>query len=112
MDDDIDPSTPRALVVAVVSAAMVLVAVVLEVVAGSAANSPAPSWSTRFVPLTWSQPLRVVWWLAVAAAALAFRLSLRRLGVRQRPWIVVLSVGPFVVLAAGVALGAEWATWH
>lgn len=97
---------------AIGSAAVVLLAVALEVVAGSAANSPAPSWVVRVVPLAWPQPLRVVWWLVVAAAALAFRLCLRRLGFRQRSWIIVASVAPFAVFAAGIAFGADWATWH
>lgn len=91
---------------------MVLSAVVLEMLAGSAANSPVPSWATWIVPLAWPQYVRVAWWMAVAVAALAFRLSLRRLGFRQRPWLVVVSVAPFVIFATGIALSADWATWH
>ncbi len=93
-------------------AVFVVVAVVAEVVGGTAANSPNPSWADEVAPLGWPQPLRAVWWLSVAAAALGFRASLHRLGFRQRPAVVVLSVVPFVVFAAGVALSAEWATWH
>lgn len=89
-----------------------LFAVALEVLAGAAANSTVPAWVTWVVPLAWPQYVRVVWWLAVAAAALAFRLSLRRLGLRQRSWIVVVSVAPFVIFAAGIAFSADWATWH
>lgn len=84
----------------------------LEVAAGAGANSPADPLLARLVPLAWPPYLRVAWWLAVAGAALAFRLSLRRLGIRQRPWIVVVSVLPFVVFAAGIAAGSEWSTWH
>lgn len=112
VDADRHVSTSRSAFVAAGSAAVVLSAVTVEVLAGSAANSPAPSWATWAVPLAWPQYVRVVWWLAVAVAALAFRLSLRRLGIRQRPWLVVLSVAPFVIFATGIALSAEWATWH
>lgn len=111
---DADPLVPtrRAALVAAVSAAAVLFAVALEVLAGSAANSTVPSWATWVVPLAWPQYVRVVWWLAVAVAALAFRLSLRRLGLRQRSWLVVVSVAPFVIFATGIAFSADWATWH
>lgn len=102
----------RAVVLAALSAAFVLGAVSLEVAAGAGANSPADPLLARLVPLAWPAPARVLWWLAVAGAALSFRLSLRRLGVRQRPWIIVVSVLPFVVFAAGIAAGADWSTWH
>lgn len=92
-------------------AAFVVVAIVLEVVGGSFANSPVPSWA-QIVPLTWPPAVRVVWWLAVAASAASFRLGLHRLGMRQRPPIVLASVVPFVVFAGGIAVGAEFATWH
>lgn len=105
-------ATARLALTALGCALFVGVAVVSEVVSGAAANSPVPSWAEEVVPLAWPQPLRVVWWLAVAAAAYGFRASLRRLGFRQHPVVVVLSVAPFVVFAVGVALGASWATWH
>ena len=107
-----DPVHGRHVALAVASAVFVLAAVGLEMFAGTAANSPAPSWAARAVPLAWPQQLRVVWWLMVAAAAFGFRLGLHRLGFRQRPWIVAASVIPFVVFAAGIALAADWATWH
>ena len=40
------------------------------------------------------------------------RLGLQRLGILQRPLIVVASVVPFVVFAAGIAVGADFSTWH
>lgn len=86
-------------------------AVALEVLGGSFANSPVGSGS-ELVPLTWPQPARVAWWLLVAGAAGLARLSLHRIGIRQRPVVVVASVIPFIVFAGGVAAGAEWATWH
>jgi hypothetical protein len=93
-------------------AVFVLAAIAAEVVGGLYANSPEPAWTERLFPLAWPQPVRVVWWSVVGAAALGYRLILHRIGIRQRTWVVVLSVVPFVVFAAGVAVGADWATWH
>lgn len=93
------------------SALFVIVAVVLEVLGGSYANSPLPAWA-EFVPLAWPQAARVVWWLGVAAAAGAFRLGLHRIGIRQRPLVVIASVAPFLAFAFGVSQGASWSTWH
>jgi len=112
MTDERDRGSSRLGWTALGCALFVVLAVVAEVVSGSAANSPAPSWVDEVAPLGWPQPLRVVWWLSVAGAALGFRASLHSLGFRQRPAVVVLSVAPFIVFAAGVALGAEWAIWH
>lgn len=93
------------------SAVFVLVAVFLEVLGGSYANSPLPPWA-QVVPLSWPQGVRVLWWLGVAAAAAGFRLGLHRLGIRQRPLIVIASIAPFLAFAAGIASGASWSTWH
>lgn len=112
MDGNRAVATRRTAVVAAGSAVAVLCAIALEVVAGSSANSAVPFWAKWLVPLAWPQYVRVVWWLAVASAAFAFRLSLRRLGVRQPAWLVTLSVAPFVLFATGIAFGADWATWH
>ncbi len=86
-------------------------AVVLEVVSSGYANSTVPGWA-HWVPLAWPQPLRVVWWLLVAAAAGGFRWSLGRVGLRPSRVVTALTVGPFVVFAAGIGVGADWATWH
>lgn len=107
-----EDATARWALIAVVSFVFIIAAVVLEVVTGSAANSPFPRWAERGAPIAWPQPARVAWWLGVAGAALAFRVALQRLGFRQRKVVVLLSVGPFVVFAAGIAIGADWATWH
>ncbi len=112
MTDERDRVSARLGWAALGCALFVVLAVVAEVVSGTAANSPVPAWADQVAPLGWPQPIRVAWWLSVAGAALAFRASLHRLGFRQRPAVVVLSVAPFVVFAAGVAIGAEWATWH
>ncbi len=95
----------------VVSIAFVAFAVVLELVGGSFANSPVPDWA-HIVPIAWPNELRVVWWVAAGSAAGLFRLGMHRLGMRQRPVIVAASVLPFLVFAAGIATGADWATWH
>lgn len=89
-----------------------MIAVVLEVVTGSAANSSVPLWAEGLFPISWPQPARVGWWLAVATAALGFRLSLTQLGLGGRRLVTVATVVPFLILAAGVAFGASWATWH
>lgn len=90
----------------------VIGAVVLEALGGAAANSPAPAWAEGLVPITWSAPARVGWWLAVAAAAAGYRVLLGRVGIRPRRWVTVLTVVPFVAFAAGIAVGVDWATWH
>lgn len=99
------------LLAAALSALFVLVAVALEVVGGMNANSPLPSWA-EIMPVAWTPAGRVAWWFAVAVAAGTFRLSLHQLGFRQPRWLVVASVAPFLVFAAGIASGADWATWH
>ncbi|HSH22733.1 MAG TPA: hypothetical protein VK975_01575 [Acidimicrobiales bacterium] len=103
-----DPSGRRVLAGAIGCATLVLIAVALEVLGGTAANSPVPAWAEDVLPISWPQAARVLWWLAVAAAALSYRLSIHRLGIRQRPLVVALSVGPFLTFAAGIALGADW----
>lgn len=72
---------------------------------------PVPAWA-HIVPIAWPTAGRVAWWVTVACAAGLFRLAAQRLGHRQRPVVVVASVVPFLVFAAGIAIGAEWATWH
>lgn len=107
-----DRSETRLVLVAVGCAALVVWALVAEIIAGANANSRVPAWADNVFSLAWPQPLRVLWWLAVAGAALGYRVALHRLGFRQRGFIVVVSVLPFVVFAAGVAAGTDWATWH
>lgn len=99
-------------VVALACAVFVMAAVLLEVIAGSAANSSVPSWVDGLFPLSWPRAARVGWWLSVAVAALGFRVSLGRLGLARHGLVTAATVGPFVILAAGVAFGADWATWH
>jgi hypothetical protein len=98
--------------VALAAAAFVVFAVILEAVAGAWANSVAPTWAERLVPLAWPQPLRVAWWLLVAGAVAIYHSSLRRVGIGRRPVMVTITVAPFLLFAAGIAVGADWATWH
>lgn len=90
----------------------VLVAIALEVLGGMAANSETPRWAARIVPLGWPPALRVGWWLLVGAAAGGHRVLLARAGVPRSGWATVATVTPFVLFAAGIAAGADWATWH
>ncbi len=101
----------KALLVGVGGLAFTFGAIALEVIASRYANSQVPGWA-KWVPLAWPAPLRVLWWLAVATAAGAFRWSLPHLGLRPTRVGTALTVGPFVALAVGVAIGADWATWH
>lgn len=94
------------------AAAFALLAVMAELVASAWANSPAPAWAEAIAPLGWPTAVRVVWWLAVAAATAAFHLGLVKAGEGPRPVIAVLTTGMFVGFAIGIAVGAEWATWH
>ncbi len=102
----------RTVLVALVCAGFVIAAVVLEAIAGGAANSPLPAWAEGLFPLSWPRPVRVGWWLAVAAAALGFRIALVDLGLAKQRLLTAATVAPFVILAGGVAFGADWATWH
>lgn len=58
IEDNRVPARRNALVGAALSGGFVLVAVALEVVGGLGANSPAPAWAERVVPLAWRQPAR------------------------------------------------------
>ena len=89
----------------------VLAAVALEVAGGANANSEVPGWA-HLVPIAWAPPVRVAWWLAVAASAATFRVGLRRVGIRTNRLADIVTVAPFVAFSAGIALGASWATWH
>jgi hypothetical protein len=102
----------RAATLAVGAALFVGFAVVLEIVAGTRANSSIPGWAEIMVPLAWPRPMRVAWWLAVAAAMGSFHWSLHRLGVGQPRFVAGISVAPFLVFAAGVGAGQSWATFH
>lgn len=96
---------------AAASALFVLGAVMLEVLAGTAANSAVPEWA-HLVPATWPRPARVSWWLAVAGAGGLYRLCLHRLGLRPNRLVTLATVAPFLLFALGIAIGSEWTAWH
>ena len=102
----------RPLIGALLCAGLVLAAVILEVIGGQNANSGYPAWAELVVPLAWPQPVRVVWWLLIAAAAGGYRIFLGRAGFPQRRAATVLTVVPFALFATGVAAGTGWTTWH
>ena len=92
-------------------AALILLAVALELVSGQAANSPEDAWWGSFVPLGWPRPVRVGWWVLIAAAA-AHRLLLDERSGWRRRLLAAVAATPFAVFATGVALGTSWSTWH
>ena len=112
---DVDELVPehagRWLLVAVGCLTFVVAAIAVEVLASRYAGAAVPGWA-GLVPLAWPQPARVGWWLVVATAAGGFRYGIHRLGFPQRRLVVVLTVGPFLWFAFGVASGADWSTWH
>lgn len=65
------------------SITFVAVAILLELLGGSFANSPVPDWA-HVVPIAWPTGLRVLWWIVARAAAALFRLGMHRLGHPQR----------------------------
>lgn len=92
--------------------AFVFVAVLLEFIGGQYSNSQVPAVAELLAPIAWPQAVRVLWWLAVAAAAAAFRYGERRVGIRRSPLTIAASVVPFIVFAVGIAFGASFSTWH
>lgn len=113
MTDSPDVSTTTALPGwAWLCIAFVAVAVLLELLGGSFSNSPVPEVAEKVAPIAWPPAARVVWWLAVAAAAAGYRWAERRAGIRRHPLVVALSVAPFLAFAYGVGTGASWSTWH
>lgn len=108
------PAHPGRVVTAAIGLALFVIgAVILEMMAGAAAPANfETSWVDRLVPLTWPQPGRVLWWLVIAGAAATHRYLLDRLAGRCRWWLPMLYGAPFVAFAAGIAAGAQWATFH
>lgn len=97
---------------AFVGGAIAFVAVALEVWGswGTGVDvTPPRSW---FVPSGWPVALRVTWWLAAAVGVYLANRGLARSTGRSRHVITALTVVPFVAFAVGIAVGAEWATWH
>lgn len=94
-------------------AGFVLLAVIVELTVSQNAGAVAPRGFSRFAPAAWPDPLRVMWWLAVAAAAGGYRLFADLLGGRKPRWaLVAVSAAPFAFFAVGIALGSGWATYY
>lgn len=107
-----DAPSSRRLLASIACVVLVLLAIALEVASGQGANSPETARFSPFVPLSWPQPARAVWWVLVAAAAGGQRLLLDP-GPGRRRWVLAgVCAMPFVVFAGGVASGAEWSAWH
>jgi hypothetical protein len=77
------PSARSLLSGAIACARLVLLAVLLEVLGGAAANSSVPTGAEDVLPISWPQPIPVLWWFVVAAAALGYRLFMHRLAIRS-----------------------------
>ena len=109
-----DPEAPssRRLVASIGCVVLVLLAIALEVASGQGANSPEVADFSPFVPLSWPQPVRALWWVLVATAAGGHRLLLDP-GPGRRRWVLAgVAATPFLVFAGGVASGAQWSAWH
>jgi len=102
----------RRLAAAMGCAALVLLAVALELVSGQAANSPEDTRWGPFVPLGWPQPVRVGWWVLIAMAAATHRLLLDERSGSRRRFLAAIAATPFAVFASGVTMGTSWSTWH
>lgn len=92
--------------------AVALLAVVLELWGswGTGASTSAPaSW---FVASGWPAPLRVLWWTIATVGVFAANRGLAHMAGSPRRVSTAVAVAPFVTFTIGIALGAEWATWH
>lgn len=109
---DSEQVSGRRVLAALGCGAFVIGAVLLEMLSGQGANSPITSRFESAVPLGWPAPLRVLWWLAVAAAAVAHRALLHPSRNLRNRVLATAVASPFVAFAVGIGVGADWATWH
>ena len=94
-------------------AGFVLLAVVVEFTVSQNAGAVAPRGFSRFAPAAWPDPLRVAWWLAVAAAAGGYRVFADLIANRAPRWaLAAVSAAPFAIFAFGIAFGSSWATYY
>lgn len=108
MSGDVDTLPPFALM----GGAFALLAIGLEVWSswGTGARvDPPMSW---LVATGWPTPVRVVWWAAATGGVLLANRGLARATGTRRRAMTVLAVAPFLAFTVGIAVGAEWATWH
>jgi hypothetical protein len=94
------------------AALFVMAAVIGEAIAGSYTATQLPAWVHAVTPAAWPPLGRGLWWVAVTAAAISYRVAERRASVRRHPIIVLGSTLPFAIFALGAAAGAEWTAWH
>ena len=104
-----DAPLPRS---ALLGGAVALLAVGLEVWASwrtGARVDPPLSW---LVASGWPTPLRVVWWTAATVGVVMANRGLARMTGSPRRLATTLAAVPFATFTLGIAIGAEWATWH
>lgn len=104
-----DPGVPRW---AFVGGVFALVAIALEIWGnwGTGADPRPPmSW---LVPSGWPMAIRVAWWLLAAAGTVVANRGLAVATGRSRRVATAVTALPFIAFAVGIAVGAEWTTWH
>jgi len=97
---------------ALAGAAITVLAIVLEVAGNVFAGGVTSGYPGWLVTIAWPTPLRVLWWLAAAAGSIAWNVGIARANGRSRRLVTVITATPYVAFAVGVAVGAEWSTWH
>jgi hypothetical protein len=93
-------------------AGFTLLAVALEFLGSIVGDSPSTGYPGWLVPIAWPTAVRVLWWVAAAVGAVALNRGLARATGHPRRLATVVTALPFLGFALGIALGAEWATWH
>lgn len=97
---------------ALLGGSVALLAVVLELwgswSTGASTSAPA-SW---FVAPGWPTPVRVVWWAIATVGVFAANRGLAHTTGSSRRVATAAAVVPFMAFTIGIALGAEWSTWH
>lgn len=97
---------------ALAGGAVTLLAVALEFAGNVWGISPTSSYPGWLTPIAWPTVVRVGWWLLAAVGTVAVNRGLARMTGQPRILRTVAVAVPFVAFAAGIAVGAEWATWH
>ncbi|MBW3662752.1 MAG: hypothetical protein KY469_06605 [Actinobacteria bacterium] len=97
---------------ALAGGAVTLLAVTLELLGSVLGDSPSTGYPGWLVPIAWPTAVRVAWWLVATAGAAATSHGLAHAAGRRGYVRTVVVAAPFLIFAVGIALGAEWATWH
>lgn len=109
MDDRSPEPLPR---IALLGGLLALIAVGLEVWGSwgtGARTDPPAAW---LVASGWPTPVRIVWWSAATVGAFLANRGLAHVTGSPRRVATALAVLPFAAFTIGIAIGAEWATWH